>query len=76
MSALLLVPLAAMTVLASRIPAATAQGTGAVCQSGFEWVSCLCAPLLDCTPAEDLRADVELEGPEPVLCLILALYSV
>ena len=76
MSALLLVPLVAMMALVSLIPAATAQGTGAVCQSGFEWVSCLHVPSLACIPAEDLRVDVELEGPEPVLGLVLALYSV
>ncbi|KAM5540808.1 hypothetical protein V8D89_005452 [Ganoderma adspersum] len=39
MFSLLLVPLGITMLLAAHILGATAQGTGAVCQSGFEWMS-------------------------------------
>lgn len=46
MSALLLVPLVAS--LASRIPGAAAQGTNAVCNNGYDWVSSFLFPITPC----------------------------
>ena len=56
MSALLLVPLVAS--LASRIPGAAAQGTNAVCNNGFDWVSSSLSLLPDVTSTPVSRCPI------------------